>query len=530
MKKIKDFVKRYWNKAISIFCIVIIAAYTAFSTFSVYAAGEPTSWDDVTEDVIALRDSYFNYFNSFSSGSFGTIFKSAADIPISWLKSVTDIGWAISPMDDLYYYLNGDTLEYQDGRHSGGGGGRRRGAATDIKPDVSASFIKDYYKEYASRYMPMPNEEQYIYSYQNAPGSHIVSDYYGYYHFGPMCPVYTASKTWGDKEWTEVYILPFLYDDDFSDPYYSQSYFHFYSGKNDDGVPTLYVDQIMLQDQTVNYSNSTAWGSYTYITFYVDTKYGQSVGGIRTDSSSVYYSSVNQTSFSGGSFGCSNYKTGFSSGSIFSPSSSIITNLMKASSFSPDTNKADDWGYILSSKPFDMVLNQDSIDFDKIPDNYVITINGDTIYNYPISNPETGQSTTITNYITNNYTLPEKEPSGGDDSGGSSGGSGTVNGNVVVGGKVDVSGKIDISTNPIDININVNNSGSGSSGGAGTGEISGVEFDQDLSLNNYYDWMQQQTTGFSGFMKQFLSWLPEDILIMLCAGLALVILARFLGR
>ena len=76
-------------------------------------------------------------------------------------------------------------------------------------------------------------------------------------------------------------------------------------------------------------------------------------------------------------------------------------------------------------------------------------------------------------------------------------------------GKIDVSGKIEIV-----------------SSGGGTG----AEFDQDLSLNNYYDWMQEQSTGFTGFMKEYLSWLPEDIVIMLCAGLALVILARFLGR
>ena len=96
---------------------------------------------------------------------------------------------------------------------------------------------------------------------------------------------------------------------------------------------------------------------------------------------------------------------------------------------------------------------------------------------------------------------------------------------------MDVSGKIEIDTKPIDININVNGGGSGSSG---SGDVSsspeGVEFDQDVSLNNYYGWMQEQTTGFSGFMKNFFFWLPEPIVIMLCAGFALVILARFLGR
>ena len=146
----------------------------------------------------------------------------------------------------------------------------------------------------------------------------------------------------------------------------------------------------------------------------------------------------------------------------------------------------------------------------------------------------------VNNYITNNYVIPGSDKKDDDDPS-SVGGSGTISGDITVGGKVDVSGKIEIDTKPIDININVNTSVSSSqpdsstpSGSGGTGEDpgedSGVEFDQDVSLNNYYDWMNEQTTGFSGFMKQFFSWLPDPIVIMLCAGFALVILARFLGR
>ena len=182
----------------------------------------------------------------------------------------------------------------------------------------------------------------------------------------------------------------------------------------------------------------------------------------------------------------------------------------------------------MSSEPFELYGSQTKIDYNQIPDNYTITINGDTIYDYDITNPDTGDHGTVNYYITNNYTLPEN---GSKDDTKDDSGSGTVSGNVTVGGKVDVSGKIEIDTKPIDLNINVNGGGSGSSG---SGDVSsspeGVEFDQDVSLNNYYGWMQEQTTGFSGFMKNFFSWLPDPIVIMLCAGFALVILARFLGR
>ncbi len=46
-----------------------------------------------------------------------------------------------------------------------------------------------------------------------------------------------------------------------------------------------------------------------------------------------------------------------------------------------------------------------TIDTTKIPDNYYITVGGDTIYDYNITNPATGDTTTINNYITNNYTF-----------------------------------------------------------------------------------------------------------------------------
>lgn len=56
------------------------------------------------------------------------------------------------------------------------------------------------------------------------------------------------------------------------------------------------------------------------------------------------------------------------------------------------------------------------IDTTKIPDNYYITVGGDTIYDYNITNPATGDSTTINNYITNNYIF---NGSGGGSEGGS---------------------------------------------------------------------------------------------------------------
>lgn len=107
--------------------------------------------------------------------------------------------------------------------------------------------------------------------------------------------------------------------------------------------------------------------------------------------------------------------------SDYSTSTASITDYVRRSSFSPNSNKKDDYGFIISSSPFTLYGNQTSIEYDRIPDDYVITIDGDTIYDYPITDPSTGKSTTINNYITNNYII------GGDDSGGGSGGDTTNN-------------------------------------------------------------------------------------------------------
>ncbi len=519
MKKIKGFIKRYWNRIVSVFCIIIIAAFTVFSVGSVYAADEPTSWADVGEDVIALRDSYFAYFNSLDSGSMFSIFKSAADIPISWLKFVSGVGWVISPVDDVYYWLKNGVLNggHRSGATAGRSGLQRglcavcgntyskctcdvftySGKLLDTPPEVSAKWLKEHAQDYNNRYKPMPNEDQYILSWQNSTSNKYGTDSKV---FAENVPVYEyTSGTWGGKRWNEVYVLPFFYNDDDSRGYfYGVNYTHYYSSKEDDSTVMIHSDVYSFFDNSKldTSSSSVVWDitNYPYLGFQLDGSFF------------ALYAYKSSSGLFLGTYGtreCTRLSY-FNSEMIYSLDTSSVTlsSLISyaSSNFTPVTNTADDWGYIVSNKPFENMLNQTAIDFDKIPDNYVITISGDTIYNYPITNPDTGDSTNITNYVTNNYTIPEKEPSGGGDSGGSSG---------TVGGKIDVSGKIEIVS---------------SSGGTG------AEFDQDLSLNNYYDWMQEQSTGFTGFMKEYLSWLPEDIVIMLCAGLALVILARFLGR
>ena len=394
-------------------------------------------------------------------------------------------------------------------------------------PVVSGSAYKrdvvDYWSEY---YKPHENASQYIWSYQSTNSKSAYP-----YTLDSDAPLYMSTNgNWGRKDWDSgVYLMVFYCDDNNTHGYYySSRYCHVYS-KKDAGATTANVvfDFYDVASGQLVDSAKSGWmaANFPFLGLNFDVSCSTSTEFLRLFKYSTY---ANYMSKSSSEWGLFPTKLGNFIASDYSDSNAFLTSLCRSVSFTPSSNTNDDYGLIMSSEPFELYGSQTKIDYNQIPDNYTITINGDTIYDYDITNPDTGDHGTVNYYITNNYTLPEN---GSKDDTKDDSGSGTVSGNVTVGGKVDVSGKIEIDTKPIDININVNGGGSGSSG---SGDVSsspeGVEFDQDVSLNNYYGWMQEQTTGFSGFMKNFFSWLPEPIVIMLCAGFALVILARFLGR
>lgn len=178
-------------------------------------------------------------------------------------------------------------------------------------------------------------------------------------------------------------------------------------------------------------------------------------------------------------------------------------------------NGSCDFGFLASSAPISTLYN---IDTTKIPDNYYVTISndsstGDTIYNYTLVNPETGQKDTIQNYITNNYTFTTNNEgdtniSGGNGSGGSLGGDVTVGGNVEVGGKVDIGGQVDI-------NVNVNG-----------GNNDNVSFpDTDLVEN-----LPEAPQGFIDYLKKLFDFLPAPVLAIIIAAIAAAVFCRIWGR
>lgn len=171
-----------------------------------------------------------------------------------------------------------------------------------------------------------------------------------------------------------------------------------------------------------------------------------------------------------------------------------------------------DVGYLASLTPLSITYN---VDTTQIPDNYYVTISGDTIYDYSITNPETGQSSTINEYVTNNYTFVTNN--GGNNSG--------TSGNIEVGGKVDVDGKIEFSgdldvdlgltVRVPDININVN--------GGNSSNVS-------LPDTDFVDDLPEVPQGFIDYLKKLFVFLPAPVLAILIGVIAAAGICRIWGR
>ncbi|MBP0983697.1 MAG: hypothetical protein J6A19_08225 [Oscillospiraceae bacterium] len=517
MSKIIPLIKSCWHKVICALCALAVIFISVFSSVPAHAVS--SDWESLGEDVADLYNAYVDYFNGWSEKSIGKVIGSAVDVPLSWLKTLADGSKVISPVDDWYFYLDDDTSGGGGGRvHSGssGGSGSDR-PSSEVEPEVPSSFLKDVYADYASRYMPMPTVDSYRWSYQDCKGIKSTSpDYFGFFDFYPLAPIYTYTQgQWGDKGWSSVYMLCYVYDDDVGF-YYSKQYVHIYPSTSDDGSPLFNLDYYKLSDNTLTYSYTVPW---------------------RTDR--LYYALSNESSVSaysnamdylGNSSPLYLYSLSDSSpyvdfAQLYTGSVYSISQYVYSTSFDPVNNTADDCGFMLSSKPFELVLNQTSIDFDRVPDNYVVTIEGDTIYNYPITNPDTGDTSTINYYITNNYTLPENSTDDPADNGGSSGGStsGNVNvsGEVVVGGQIDINADpidINVNTQPIDINVNVS---------------SGVNSDvngESVDISGYLDNLPEQSETMNDYFSVFFSFVPPEFLALLISGISIAILMRVLGR
>ena len=268
------------------FVLASVVSMTAFfPCLGVITHAAPTSWEDVGDDAIALRDAYYEYFINSTSGDFLGAFNTAKDIPIAWLTTLKDGVLAISPADDIYYYIKNNFL---CGAVSHGGGGGRSGLTrgkcavcgktysnctcdyftyagnlVDVSPEISGKNLKDIAADYNSRYMPMVNPEQYVFSYQSDIS--YISRSENSFSFSPTAPVYRYGRGWGGENWSSVYILPFFKSDVYTSGSlaYLDYYMHFYASKDDDGNTLINCDVYSLSTGLLVKSKSVSWESKT---------------------------------------------------------------------------------------------------------------------------------------------------------------------------------------------------------------------------------------------------------------------------
>lgn len=547
MNKVISAFKKHWDKAVAVFCVVAIVVVTSVS-FSSSASADVIEDNDhmdfetdlnkvLTKAILGMDWSevvaeYFDVFYETISLNYWNVNTSLfpqygddglfTDDYLSENGKKYD-GYYMSPPIDwdqfsLYAQerrkseLDSSTLDSNDYV--------KKNNVDPVK--ITTDDLKKIYTDYSLMYAPMPTPSQYLYNYQSATGKKETG--YGYHQFNPYAPVFRYGKGYGadvgqKSGWSNgCYVLPYIFDDDLHGTYYSWGYWHFYH-KTEDNIRYICADYISLADDSDVTHFESAWkmsekgasyGLATFANYFALCSYNSDTLYLQCSQSTADFSLL-QLSLGRDKFLALN-------GKITDFVSKSFTSFLQASTFTPQTNTADDWGYIMSETPFELFKDQTSIDFSRIPNNYTITINGDTIYDYSITNPDTGDSTKIKKYIDDDYDFPQVPdvpdvPDPGDDSG--------TGGKVEVSGKIDVSGKVDV-----DVNVNVN-SGSSSNPDPGDYIDPGTV---DTNLDHYLEQVPELSKGFIDYLKDFFAWLPDEIYGLIILGLVVMIFCRLAGR
>ena len=547
MNKVISAFKKHWDKAVAVFCVVAIVVVTSVS-FSSSASADVIEDNDhmdfetdlnkvLTKAILGMDWSevvaeYFDVFYETISLNYWNVNTSLfpqygddglfTDDYLSENGKKYD-GYYMSPPIDwdqfsLYAQerrkseLDSSTLDSNDYV--------KKNNVDPVK--ITTDDLKKIYTDYSLMYAPMPTPSQYLYNYQSATGKKETG--YGYHQFNPYAPVFRYGKGYGadvgqKSGWSNgCYVLPYIFDDDLHGTYYSWGYWHFYH-KTEDNIRYICADYISLADDSDVTHFESAWkmsekgasyGLATFANYFALCSYNSDTLYLQCSQSTADFSLL-QLSLGRDKFLALN-------GKITDFVSKSFTSFLQASTFTPQTNTADDWGYIMSETPFELFKDQTSIDFSRIPNNYSITINGDTIYDYSITNPDTGDSTKIKKYIDDDYDFPQVPdvpdvPDPGDDSG--------TGGKVEVSGKIDVSGKVDV-----DVNVNVN-SGSSSNPDPGDYIDPGTV---DTNLDHYLEQVPELSKGFIDYLKDFFAWLPDEIYGLIILGLVVMIFCRLAGR
>lgn len=335
----------------------------------------------------------------------------------------------------------------------------------------------------------------------------------------------------GNDSWvTDVYLVPFYVTDGIY--YYGTYQYHYYVyfDKDEDGNYILDDNGRRVGYIKCDYYNMTVEDSPVNTVVITDDYYGYpymdigTVNGNGCLTSRLYVSLTNylKQSFTGETISAKLISS-ISLTEYVSDDFTVLVDVSKTSgsgcrcsyvgrdpsNHDANCDKLCDIGYYCSNKPIKMELD---IDWSKFAEDDVVTLSGDTIYDCVITN-NNGDTSTINEYITNNYTYITNNNGGGDGSGsGGSSSGGTVGGNVTVGGNIDVGGAVDV-------NVNVNG-GSGSDG----------SMPVNVDLDNYLEQTPEQAQPITQFISIFFDFLPPELLGLICLGVTVAIILRIWGR
>lgn len=543
---------------------VILCVTVFLCSFSITAFAEETAVeyyfkniDEITEysfdNVSDLPDAAKNLLQAYVDALKYPSMKNISDVPKSWLRTARDGTFCVVPIQTLFYYLDENGILCLDdhggapgAHHSGGtGGGAGHHRVGDGDMHLPAEKVKQDIKDSTLTFYPTGNIGMVSWKNDVIFGASQFNDKRARGQF----TLFAGGTFFGVSDFTSGYAIPFYYDGVNDDYYFPdwQILLTTVTEKANINISKYPIDNYDISNPLDSGVISSIYGTvdYPFWRFHYRPDYYDNPGWACCES---LVDNVNDKfAHSGKIFSLLGYTFDFFKSSdlsvkLRSCDLPVAKNEIMSNTLTCDYN----FGFYISDKPIKMDGWAKDIDVDKISDNDIITITGDTIYDYKITNSTTGDTNTITEYMNNNYTYITNNPGGDSGSSGGVGGNVTVGGNVNVSGNVNVGGDVNVKIDPIqfepiqfeippiDINVNVSGGGSGSGSDSGDGNESPGDYidpgEVDTSIDDYLQHIPEVSKGFIDYLKDFFSWLPKEIYGLLILGLLVAVFCRLNGR
>lgn len=402
--------------------------------FGSVAFADVTSWADVDEeaqDVYALYMQYAYWLLSGYDISVEEALQHWDATIVNSLEWCEAFGWYVCPYDNIYYYIHNGELWCYEGNisnASAGVGGRcrdsGRGGGGRGKVRVSGNTFNDMIEKVNGYYMPSANTDTMIASIKNPVHQSYDVNGYGWAYrssfknnYRALIPLRLGSDLLFGDDVSEYWLYPFFYDDDNGQPYYGQYQVRLYhkvvTSSDNTSTVCLYADYYDMIDgnNVLDVLVTDDVASYPYIILMM--YHGSSnIAGVNGFANLNNFLQL-KTFPSIGTLSASDINTGTLYSFDLTATSTGYAEILEDTFLPLDDD--DDVGFYVSSEQFDSVFKKD---WEDLPSDYIVTYQGDNFYDYSITNSY-GDTTTIYNYITNNYYFPEDD---GEDDGGESGG------------------------------------------------------------------------------------------------------------